>query len=323
MSERAKRPTATGSGCARQDSATTAQDTTIQGGRAELPTYTAEGVTLIAHAFRGTGRMVSFYTRERGLVEAVAQGIGKPGSSLAPAVELFTHSTLFLAEARGADHLSQARVIEPFYELRRDMTRYGYAAVACELIVRTTEPGQTIPGLFEMLVSYLHAMRGPTAPSPLAGAAREAGGVRSAADPRVLSWAFEFAYLELSGIGPVIDRCPACGAEGLGGVYVAAQGGTLCGECAPRDAGGCVVSPGTARTIAAMRRFDVGALERLRLADATRAQVRRLIREHIRYHLDLNLKSEQFVNGLSQWEPPPRRSGTRGEVESGGGEDDE
>jgi DNA repair protein RecO (recombination protein O) len=272
--------------------------------RATLPTYSAEGITLIAHAFRGTGRMVSFYTRERGLVEAVAQGIGKPGSSLAPAVELFTHSTLFLAEARGADRLSQARVIEPFYALRRDMTRYGYAAVACELIVRTTEPGQSIPGLFEMLVGYLHAME-------------------STADPRVLSWAFELAYLELSGIGPVIDRCPACSAESLGGVYVAAHGGTLCAECAPREAGGCVVSPGTARTIAAMRRFDVGAMERLRLADATRGQVRRLIGDHIRYHLDLNLKSEQFVNGLSQWEPPPRRSRPRGEVESGGGEDDE
>jgi len=267
------------------------------------PTYTAEGVTLIAHAFRGTGRMVSFCTRERGLVQAVAQGIGKPGSSLAPAVELFTHSTLFLAESRGADRLTQCRVIEPFYALRRDMTRYGYAAIACELIVRTTETGQLVPGLFEMLVSYLRAMQ-------------------TTEHPRVLSWAFELAYLELSGIGPVTDRCPACGADTLGGVYVPSQGGTLCADCAPGDPSAPAISPDTAHTIEAMRRFDPDAIERLQLAQPTRHQVQRLIRDHIRYHLDLNLKSEQFVESVGRWQPPPRRP--RIEVdETGGAADDE
>ncbi len=247
--------------------------------------------------------MVSFCTRERGLVQAVAQGIGKPGSSLAPAVELFTHSTLFLAEARGADRLTQCRVIEPFYALRRDMARYGYAAVACELIVRTTEPGQLVPGMFEMLVSYLRAME-------------------ATEHPRVLSWAFELAYLELSGIGPVIDRCPACGKVGPGGVYVASHGGTLCPNCAPGDPSALVISPGTARTIGAMRCFDPDAIARLRLADPTRHQVQRLIRDHIRYHLDLNLKSEQFVEGVGRWRPPPRRPRVE-EDASGGVSDDE
>lgn len=248
--------------------------------------------------------MVNFYTRERGLVTAVAQGIGKPGSSLTPVVELFTHSKLHLAQGRGADRLTQARVIEPFYALRRDMTRYGFAAVACELIVRTTETGQIVPGLFEMLIAYLHAMQ-------------------NTESPRVLSWAFELAYLELSGIAPVIDRCPACGKQALGGVYVPAQGGTLCPDCAPDGGPVAEVSPGSARTIQTMREFDLPALERLRLTDATRWQVQRLIRDHIRYHLDLNLKSEQFVESLGRWRPPARRRRTHVEGEAGGGEDDE
>lgn len=248
--------------------------------------------------------MVSFYTRERGLVEAVAQGVGKPGSSLAPAVELFTHSKLHLVEARGADRLTQARVIEPFYALRRDMTRYGYAAVACELIVRTTETGQVVPGLFEMLVSYLHAMQ-------------------TTAQPRVLSWAFELAYLELSGIGPVIDRCPRCGRDTLGGSYVAAHGGALCPDCASAEPSALELSPGAARTIEAMRTFDPDALERLRLTEPTRRQVQRLIRDHIRYHLDLNLRSEQFVESLGRWRRPQGRSRDGGEGGAGGASDDE
>jgi len=272
--------------------------------------------------------MVNFYTRERGLVTAVAQGIGKPGSSLAPVVELFTHSKLHFAQGKGADRLTQARVIEPFYALRRDMTRYGFAAVACELIYRTTETGQKVPGLFDMLVAYLHAMENATSPSPLAVRGlprpeRGAGGMRSAVEPRVLSWAFELAYLELSGISPVIDRCPACGKATLGGAYIPAQGGTLCDECAHQSERVVEISPGAARTIQAMREFDLAALERLRLTETTRWQVKRLLRDHIRFHLDLNLKSEQFVEGLGRWRPPARRPRPDGEGDAGGAEDDE
>jgi DNA repair protein RecO (recombination protein O) len=184
------------------------------------------------------------------------------------------------------------------------MTRYGYAAVACELIVRTTETGQVVPRLFGMLIGYLRAML-------------------ETESPRVLSWAFELAYLELSGIAPVIDRCPSCGHETLGGVYVPAQGGTLCAECAAGGGQVVEVSPGAARTIQAMREFDLARLERLRLTEPTRWQVQRLIRDHIRFHLDLNLKSEQFVEGLGRWQPPARRSQARGEGDAGGAEDDQ
>lgn len=244
--------------------------------------------------------MVSFCTREHGLVQAVAQGIGKPGSSLAPAVELFTLSQLFFAEARGADRLSQARVIEPFYPLRRDMTRYGHAAVACELIVRTTEPGQRVPGLFDMLVSYLRAMQ-------------------STGNPRLLSWAFELAYLQMSGIGPAIDRCPICGEACTGGAYVASHGGVVCGRCMPEAGPSLTISRGTVRTLGAMQHFDIDRLDRLHLAPATAEELGRLVRDHIRYHLDISLKSEKFVNGLSQWRPPPRRSAP--DVEDGDGGD--
>lgn len=244
-----------------------------------MPTYSAEGVTLMARAFRGTGRMVTFYTRERGLVEAAAQGIGKPGGSLAPAVEPFTLSKLFFAEGRGADRLTQARVIEPFYPLRTDMLRYACASAACELILRTTEPDQTVPGLFDMLVTYLHEMT--TSPSP-----------------QVLSWAFQLAYLRVSGLGPVLERCVECGCEVRAGRYSAARGGLVCPECAAGIEGGLPIGAGTLRSLEAIARFEVGRLGRLRLSEQVRREVEALLRSHIRYHLDLSLKSETFLRKL-------------------------
>ncbi|MGD9495194.1 MAG: DNA repair protein RecO [Armatimonadota bacterium] len=267
-------------------------------------TYTATGIALIARPFRGTGRIVTFYTRERGLVEAAAQGIGKPGSSLAAAVEPFTLATLFLVTGRGADRLTQARVIESFYQLRCDMARYAYAAAACELVLRTTEPGQSLPGLFEMLEAYLRAMEGSE-------------------DPRLLSWAFELAYLAMAGLAPVIDRCVACDAPTAGGTYLASEGGVVCGGCAPPVGGGIAISAGTARSLGALRAFDLDRLGRLRLPRATREQIEALLRQHIGYHLDLTLKADRFVESLARWRPPrPRPREGESEVD-GGGQDDQ
>lgn len=266
-----------------------------------MPSYSVTGITLVARPFRGTGRMVSFLTREHGLVEAAAQGIGKPGSSLAPAVEPFTLSTLFLVRGRGADRLTQARVIEPFYDLRRNLARYAYAAAACELVLRTTEPGQPLPGLFEMLEGYLRAMV-------------------ASDDPRLLSWAFELAYLEMSGLGPVVERCVACDAETAGGVYLASEGGVVCPACAPAGGSGLAISAGTVRSLAALRSFDLGRLGRLRLPEATQREIEALLSTHIRYHLDLSLKADRFVTELARWRPPAPGGGA---ARAGGDSDDE
>jgi len=236
-------------------------------------------VTLVARAFRGSGRMVTFYTQERGLVEAAASGIGKPGSSLSSAVEPFTLSKLFFAEGRGADRLTQCRVIEPFYELRHDMHKYAHASAACELIMRTTETDQITPGLFEMLVSYLREM-----------AATDS--------PQLLSWAFQLAYLNLSGLGPVMHQCVECGCELKSGLYSAERGGLLCDRCCVGMEGGLPLSPGAVQSIAAISRFHVTQLGRLKITDNIKREVDALLRSHIRYHLDLALKSETFLRKL-------------------------
>ncbi len=237
----------------------------------------------MARAFRGSGRMVTFYTEERGRVEAAASGIGKPGSSLSAAVEPFTLSKLHLVEGRGADRLTQCRVIESYYELRTDLPKFAHASAACELVLRTTETDQTIPGLFEMLVSYL----------------RE---ITTSDSPQVLSWAFQLAYLDMSGLGPVLDRCVECGCDLKSGVYSAARGGLVCERCGVGMEDGLALSPGTVQSVAAISTFHVKRLARLRLTELTRRETEALLRTHIRYHLDLALKSEAFLRKLSREE---------------------
>jgi DNA repair protein RecO (recombination protein O) len=243
-----------------------------------MPTYTASGLTLMARKFRGSQRVVTFYTRERGKVEAVAAGIGKPGSTLAGAVEPFTLARLFLATGKDLDRLTQAQALEAFPQITASLETYGYASWIAELTARATEPGQAAPDLFDFLLASLRAL---------------AAGVEA---PLVAA-SYALALLELLGVAPVLGECAACGRPLEGAVgYRAEAGGLLCGEC--RN-GALPVSGGARGLLHGLRRVPPERLGALKVRPEEAREVLGLLRRHLAYHLGLTLRSEEFLRQLA------------------------
>lgn len=246
-----------------------------------MASYSATGVTLMAHKYRGTERVAVFYTRERGKVEAKVSGVGRPGSKLAAAVEPFTVSRLHLAEGRDLDRLTQCEVIQSHFALRNDLQRLALASYAVELVAKTTEPGESDLETFDALVQTL-------------------GALQTTAEPELVTWAFVLRYLCLHGLAPALDCCAACGCElERGGEYSPGQGGCLCAHCSPRGEGGLEVSSQQRAVMEALLRLPADRVERLRPAPGVQAQIRNLLRRHVRYHLGVTLRSEEFMRKMA------------------------
>jgi DNA repair protein RecO (recombination protein O) len=241
-----------------------------------MPTYTATGITLLARKFHGSRRVVTFYTREQGKVEAVAAGIGKPGSSLAGAVEAFTLARLFFAKGRNLDRLTQAQALEAFPRIPASLESYGYASWMAELTARATEPGQPSPDLFDFLLACLRAL---------------STGVNGA----LVAAAYALALLELLGLSPVLEECARCGRALQTPVcYQAEAGGLVCPECGTAG-GGVPVSGGGRGLLHGLRRLPPERLGALKVRPEETREVLGLLRRHLGYHLGLTLKSEEFL----------------------------
>ena len=252
-----------------------------------MKTYTATAITLTVHKYKGSERIATFYSRERGKIEAVAKGIGKPGSTLAPAVEMFAMSKLLLAEGRDLDRLSQCEVIDSLYELREDMTRFGYASYVAELVARTTEVGDSDEELSDAVFGALH---------------ETLEALRTAADPEVISWAFALRLLDMLGFAPALDACLNCGAEpGSRAGYSPKEGGIVCGKCRGTLEAGLDIGLATLATIRALQAFPAGQLSRIKANPQTSREVRRLLQMHIGYHLGLGLRSQSFLEKMGGW----------------------
>jgi len=250
---------------------------------AAMRTFPATGISLIVHKYRGTGRVVVFFTRERGKVEAVARGVGKPGSKLASLVEPLTLSKLFLAKGRELDHLTEGDVINSFYGLRSNMRRFGYASYIAELTARATEPDLPMPQLFEALRGSLEALEG-------------------GATPDIVTWGFALRLLGQLGVGPVLEQCANCGQSLTGQLhYSPSAGGLICGDCTPAGASaGLAVSGMTAGLLRCVATFPIDRLPRLSCPPVNRQEISQLVLRHIEYHLGFVPRSQRFIEEMER-----------------------
>lgn len=244
-----------------------------------MATYSTEGVVLLVHKYKGTGRVVSFYTRDRGRVDAAAQGVGKPGSKLAAAVELFTLSKLMFAEGRDLDRLTQADVVESHYPLRADMTRLACASYIAELTVKSSEPSHPLSGLFARLVEAYAALC-------------------RASDPEVVLWWYLLRLFAAHGVAPDLACCCRCGAVLDGHTwYLPAEAGLICGRCVP-PGNQMPVSAETRSLLQSLMRMSAGRLDRLGVSAQARGQVRHLLDTHADHQFGIQTRSRKFLRQM-------------------------
>ena len=225
-------------------------------------------------------RIYTLLTAEHGKVGAIAKGVRRTASRLAPALELFSQVDVQLARGRSLDVVVQAvRLRGP--RIEADVERTAHAALIVELADRVSEERHPLEGLFALTC----------------GALRE---LAAEAEPRRASAWFMAAALDLLGYAPQLQVCAACErplpAAPAG--FSAAAGGFLCGDCAP--AGMHPVPVSGLKVLRVMASGDVELYRRLKLDGLLMGEVERVLEAQLEYHLDRQLKSLRFLRQMTQ-----------------------
>ena len=101
-------------------------------------------------------RLVTALTREEGVVRAFARQAKKSGNSKVSATQLFCYSRLTVYKGREKYIIDDARPIELFFDLRKDIERLALAQYFCEL-ARSLAPQEAPAGDFlRLLLNAFH-----------------------------------------------------------------------------------------------------------------------------------------------------------------------
>lgn len=246
--------------------------------RRSISSYRDVAVVLRKLDYGEADRIFTLLTREHGKVGAIARGVRRPASKLAPALELFAKVDVQLARGRSLDVVVQA-VRLPGPRLEADVEQTAHAGVIGELADRVSEERHPLEGLFDLTVAALDEL------------------VREPEPRRASAW-YLMAALELLGYAPQLQRCASCARPlpQAPAAFSAAAGGLLCPDCVQPG-----MRPLSVQALKVLRLMASGSIDlyrRLKLDHQLMDEVEHVLEGQLEHHLDRQLRSLRVLRQM-------------------------
>lgn len=114
-------------------------------------TYKTEGIILKRTNFGEADRLLTVFTKHYGKIRARAPGIRRTTSRKAPHLELFNLASLFLAQGKNFDIVTEAVTLANFPGIRKDLKKVALAYYFCELVDGLCPERQESKEVFSLL----------------------------------------------------------------------------------------------------------------------------------------------------------------------------
>lgn len=179
-----------------------------------MPSYRAEAIVLRTHKLGEADRIITFLTRERGKVRAVAKGVRRTKSRFGARLEPFSRVDLLLHEGKNLDIITQAESLNAYgQDLAIDYSLWTAGQTMLETADRlTSETSVSSEAQYLLLVGALRTL------------------VSGEHDATLVLNAYLLRALSMAGYSPSLDACIVCGSAGVQPFFHVPSGGSLCFE---------------------------------------------------------------------------------------------
>jgi DNA repair protein RecO (recombination protein O) len=123
-----------------------------------MRSFKTEGIIIKRKNCGEADRMVTVFTKTHGKLLIKATGVRKITSRRSAHIELLNYSLLSVYKGRTYPVLVEAQVIKDFYEIKKDLTKVGFAYHICELVNGLCAPEQENEAVFNLLKNTLTQM---------------------------------------------------------------------------------------------------------------------------------------------------------------------
>ena len=247
-------------------------------------TYKTQGVVLKQTPMGEADRVLSIFTPDMGKVRAVARGVRRTKSRLAGHLEPLSHVSVSVSRGRTLDAISEAETIHSFRAVREDLRRVSEGVYLAELVESFSAEQQPNRAVYRLLLDAL---------AWLERSENAHGALRH----------FEVQLLALSGFGPELHQCVECRETLDPGDYVfsSAKGGVLCQRCQVQSSEALLpLSLNANKVLRFFQRNPLDSAAALHVSHSMLAEIARLLRGYIRYVLERELRSVEFMDLVSR-----------------------
>ncbi|GAB6138325.1 DNA repair protein RecO [Halanaerobaculum tunisiense] len=242
--------------------------------------FDTDAIVLRHYELGEADKIVILFTRAKGKIKVVANGIRKTKSTLAAGLEPFTYNHVVVYQGKSElARLSQCEIKESFSSLRDNIVKMGTASYLAELINELTVLYQANQDIFKLSVLTLQLLT-------------------QLEELDLLIRAFELKLLALLGYRPQLSNCIKCNSQLDEEIkFSLTEGSLVCASCASGEVRD--ISWGTVKFMQQLLQLDYRRLLRLQLPDYANQQLATIIPAYIEMIIEKRLKSLSFLQNLS------------------------
>ncbi len=251
-----------------------------------MNSFSTEGIVLKRRDWGEADRIVTFFTKKRGKITAVAKGVRKVNSRRAPNIELLNHTNIFLHATRGLPILTEAAEIASFPSLKADLEKLSLTYLILELVDQFLEEGQENSEIFDLLTNTLTAID-------------QAGSIGKV---RILQSSFQIKFLTAVGYLPQLYSCVKCTKKLTSDTnYLSPHLGGLIDEACSQST--LISKPASVDSIKTMRFLEgkpIGLIEKLVLDGQVIKETANLLHYYTIFFLEKDLNSLNFAGQVDK-----------------------
>lgn len=246
--------------------------------------YRTHAVILRRRDFRDADRILTVFTPNYGKLELIAKGIRKTTSRKAGHLELFSHCTLMVAQARTWDIVTEVVGVESYPSIRTDLDKISQANYIGELIDCFSESDDENQPMWDLLILTL----------------QELDEIDPAHNSSLLQHWFEMSLLSLAGFQPQLFECVNCDAElePVTNFISLAEGGVLCPNCGQGRRDLEAIEADVLKVLRFIQSRPWSAVRQVNIRPHILRQVDNLLYRYLLTILERQLKSVDFMRRL-------------------------
>lgn len=155
--------------------------------------YNSRAVVLRNFKYKDSDKIFTLFTKEYGKISALARGVRKISSRRGGNLDTLNLISVKIHEDRsGIKNIEEVKTIESFKNIKKDLNKSLKAYYIAELVHKSTEEGEKLEGIFDLLVRFLKVLE------------------KNGYSGDLFVTYFEINLMKLLGYELTLDRCKKC-----------------------------------------------------------------------------------------------------------------
>ena len=235
-----------------------------------------KGIIISDVSYSESSKILNVLTDEYGKIGIVSKGCKNLKSKLRSVSMKLTYGYFHIYYKEGGlSTLISVDVIDEFLNIKKDLTKIGYATYLIDLTNQVSKETHN-EGLFSLLEAALLK-------------------INSGFNPMIITNIVELKYLSFLGVMPVLDHCSVCGSDKSIVTISSDHGGYVCRECYKNE---YIVDEKTIKLLRLFYYVDIGKIKELNINDRNRLEINKFLEGYYSRYTGLYLKSKDFLDQI-------------------------